>query len=154
MKNTKRILDKIIYVLGLLTTIVLIGLICFFIYTKKINPESTEFSYDDGPYIFYLNDTTFKSILIEDHQKGKFAILEKEFDINDLVELNPKVKNLYEGFNPLDTFQFSPDAQYSAEKIAVISDIHGSFHHFKALLNSNKIIDDSLNWRWGNGHLV
>lgn len=154
MKNTKRILNKIIYVLGLLTTIVLIGLIFFFIYIKKINPESTEFSYDDGPYIFYLNDTTIKSILIEDHQKGKFTILEKEFNIKDLVGLNPKIKNLYEGFNPLDTFQFSPEAQYYAEKIAAVSDIHGSFHHFKALLKSNKIIDDSLNWRWGNGHLV
>ena len=154
MKNIKRILNKIIYVIGLLTTIVLIGLILYFIYIKKINPESTEFSYNDGPYIFYLNDTTIKSLLIKDHQKKKFTIIEEEFNIKDLVGLNPKIKDLQEGFNPYDTFQLSSEAQYVADKIAVVSDIHGSFHYFKALLNSNKIIDDSLNWRWGNGHLV
>ncbi len=154
MKNIKKILKKIIYVIGLITTISLIGLILFFIYIKKINPESTEFSYNDGPYLFYLNDTIIKSVLIKDNQNDNFMIYESEIDLNDSIGINQAAKNLQEGFNPLDTFQFSSEVQFNAKKIAAISDIHGSFNHFKALLQSNAIIDDSTNWSWGNGHLV
>jgi len=154
MKNIKKILKKIVYAIGLITTISLIGLILFFIYIKKINPESTEFSYNDGPYFFYLNDTIIKSVLIKENQNDNFMIYESEIDLYDSIGIDQAFKNLQDGFNPLDTFQFSSEVQFNAEKIAAISDIHGSFNHFKELLNSNAIIDDSTNWSWGNGHLV
>ena len=41
----------------------LIGVILFFIYIKKINPEPTNISYNDGPHIFYLNDTIINTSL-------------------------------------------------------------------------------------------
>jgi len=65
MKSIKTLLNRIVYIIGLFTTILLVGLILFFIYKKKTNPEDGRFSYADGPYIFYLNDTIIKSVIIE-----------------------------------------------------------------------------------------
>jgi hypothetical protein len=154
MNKIKAVLRRIVFIIGIITSIMIIAFILFFIYKKVINPESTAFSYNDGPYIFYLNDTTIKSLLIKENHKDNFYILEYEFNLKDSVSLIHNTKYLKEGFNPLETFQFSPEIQYKADRIAVVSDIHGAFNHFKALLSSNKIIDDSSNWSWGNGHLV
>jgi hypothetical protein len=40
------------------------------------------------------------------------------------------------------------------EKIFALSDIHGHYNNFVQLLLANKIIDDNLDWAWGEGHLV
>jgi hypothetical protein len=154
MKNIQTILNRIIHIIGLITTILLVGLILFYIYKKVTNPGDRKFSYDDGPYIFYLNDTIIKSVIIEQNQNEDFTISEITLNSRDTNEINRAGKYLPAGFIPFENFQLSDETQYKAEKIAVISDIHGSFHSFNALLKSNKIIDDSSNWIWGEGHLV
>lgn len=40
------------------------------------------------------------------------------------------------------------------EKLFFISDIEGEFAGFRALLISNKIIDEKYNWTFGKGHMV
>lgn len=154
MKRIRKIWNKIVYIIGLITMISLIGVILFFIYIKKINPEPTNISYNDGPHIFYLNDTIIKSIVIKENESQKFTVHEYKINLNDSAGLKLEAAQLPEGFNPLETFKLQTEAQYTAGKIAALSDIHGSFHHFKALLHSNEIINDSSNWSWGDGHLV
>jgi hypothetical protein len=126
----------------------------FYIYKKLTYTGDRKFSYDDGPYIFYLNDTIIKSVIIEQNQNEDFTKIEITVNIRDTDELVLAGKYLPAGFIPFENFQPTNETQYEAEKIAVISDIHGSFHSFSALLKSNKIIDDSSNWIWGEGHLV
>ena len=54
------------------------------------------------------------------------------------------------------------DTIYSSEKpiftninkIAALSDIHGQYDLVIKLFKNNKIIDDNLNWIFGDGHLV
>jgi hypothetical protein len=70
------------------------------------------------------------------------------------VAINQLTKKLFEGFNPTDTFCFSPQTEYIAGKIAVISDIHGSVNHFSALLKKYGVSDNLSNWNYSNGHLV
>jgi hypothetical protein len=154
MKSIKTLLNRIVYIIGLFTTILLVGLILFFIYKKKTNPEDGRFSYADGPYIFYLNDTIIKSVIIEQNSNRNFNISEITLNIRDTNELNHAGKYLPVGFIPFENFQLQGEIQFKAEKIAAISDIHGSLHYFNALLKSNKIIDDSSNWNFGKGHLV
>ena len=154
MKRIRKIGNKIVYIIGLITTISLIGVVLFFIYIKKINPESTNISYNDGPHIFYLNDTIIKSVIVEANENQNFTVREYEINIYDSARLNQVAAHLPEGFDPLDSFQFHTDTHFTAQKIASVSDIHGSFHHFKALLHSNEIIDELSDWCWGDGHLV
>ncbi len=90
--------------------------------------------YNDGPYISYDADT-LQSYNIEN---GKL------------------VKASYSG--PLsipNTFTAAKVDHYQGvKKIAAISDIHGQFEIFKTLLVNNQVIDEQLNWRFGEGHLV
>ncbi|MDX3772703.1 metallophosphoesterase [Chromatiaceae bacterium AAb-1] len=48
----------------------------------------------------------------------------------------------------------APELKYTAEQVAVISDIHGQFRIMTELLQANGITDDNLNWSFGDGHLV
>lgn len=150
----KAVLQRIVFIIGVITSITVFAFILFFIYTKVVNPKSTEFSYNDGPYLFYLNDTTIKSVFIKENQKNSFAIQESILNLKDTVSLNRAINRLPEGFNPNDSFQPSSIYHFISKKIAVISDIHGSYNYFMTLLKANKIVNDSLNWNWGNGHLV
>jgi hypothetical protein len=54
-------------------------------------------------------------------------------------------------------FSEKPDFRHSfrrVDSIAVISDVHGQYGIFLKQLMANGIIDKSLNWKFGRGHLV
>jgi hypothetical protein len=154
MNHLKKFTKKLIYGIGVITTISLIGVLLFFIYIKIINPETTDISFNDGPHLFYLNDSTLKSVEIEEIADHQLRVHEKEIGFTDSVAINQLTKKLFEGFNPTDTFCFSPQAEYTAGKIAVVSDIHGSVNHFSALLKKYGVSDNLSNWNYSNGHLV
>lgn len=56
----------------------------------------------------------------------------------------------------LDTsFQYPSNSEFKKiGRIAALSDIHGQYRIMKHLLIKHKIIDDSLKWTFGKGHLV
>lgn len=47
-----------------------------------------------------------------------------------------------------------PQVRFEASRIAALSDIHGQFDVFVELLRNNRIIDDAMDWTFGDGHLV
>jgi hypothetical protein len=154
MRNFRTVFKKVVYVTGYLTIILIIISVFLLGFLKIKNSENYSFSYNDGPYLFYLNDTIIKSLLIEDSPEGNFNLKEETFNLNDSTSTRSSGKYLPAGFKRGEKFSRSGEYQFYAEKIAAISDIHGSYNHFTSILKSNKIIDDSLNWNWGNGHLV
>ena len=105
---------------------------------------------NDGPYMFWENDTTLSVYYIND---------------------NELVSNLYSG---VDTIRFrgsgydsvsyykiptapptiSDVAFTEVSKIFMFSDPHGEFENLTELLIAAKIIDNSYNWIFGEGHLV
>ena len=86
----------------------------------------------DGPFIF-----------IEDE-----AIIEKTIKDGEVVV--DKLKNFQ-----YDTI-YTPNKSYfnNVSKIAALSDIHGQYGVLVKLLKIHNIIDDNLDWNFGNGHLV
>ncbi|WP_196888475.1 metallophosphoesterase [Aureivirga sp. CE67] len=86
----------------------------------------------DGPYVFIENGK-----LIE-RKVEKGQIVEKELN-----------KNAFE-------IEYKPDASVfsNISKIASLSDIHGQFDLAIEIMKNNKIIDENLNWNYGNGHFV
>lgn len=104
---------------------------------------------NDGPYIFF-NDNKVVMKWIEggilhrknlnnrnfNDYKAKFGL---NFSYNDLFNIpDQPFRQSYKG----------------ADSICAISDIHGMYMSFSALLRSQGVLDSSNNWNFGKGHLV
>ncbi|SNT11127.1 Calcineurin-like phosphoesterase [Ekhidna lutea] len=86
----------------------------------------------DGPYIFIKNQQ-----LIQKHiEKGEVFTKQLEAEAYDT------------------TFKVTPAFFQGVEKIAALSDIHGQYDLTIEILQNNQIIDNELNWNFGEGHLV
>ncbi len=86
----------------------------------------------DGPYILIYNDSIIEKNIIH-------GVLESKILDSKKV-----------------TTHFIPDQSIfkKVSKIAALSDIHGQLDLVTVILKNNGIIDDNLNWIYGNGHLV
>ena len=88
------------------------------------------------------------------HSDGPYIFIEK----NKLIEkkiINGKVFSRRLNTSLYDT-TYSPEKSTfnKIRKIAALSDIHGQYDVLIELLTNNKIIDENLNWSFGEGHLV
>ena len=86
----------------------------------------------DGPYIFINNDTLIAKNIVN-------GIVDAKILKSQSIEFN---------FTP------EPSVYNNASKIAVLSDLHGQYNLTIDILKVNEIIDENLNWSFGNGHLV
>lgn len=87
---------------------------------------------NDGPYVFIEG----KQLIQKEVKEGKVNTKQLDF-------------NAYEtSFNP------SKSAFNDVETIVALSDIHGQYDLAIEILQNNQIIDDELNWSFGDGHLV
>lgn len=104
--------------------------------------------YNDGPYILIEDDKFVTYTIVE----GELIAQEVKKDAPLTVEL-PRSKKVV--LDPAAAFEASPSTIYlSDEPIVAISDVHGQYNIFEQLLQSNKVIDDELNWTFGKGNLV
>lgn len=102
----------------------------------------------DGPYImkennkrvaYYINDTTFfANQIVADYETIKVST-----DQNITFDIRLKKMLLIQ-----------PSAHQKAEKLFVLSDIEGNFSALRNLLQRNKVINEKLDWIFGEGHLV
>lgn len=88
--------------------------------------------YDDGPYIF-----------IE-----KTALIEKSIVAGQVATKESSLSTRVTSFqNELSIFD-------QVTKVAALSDIHGQHDVFIHILKSHHIVDEDLNWSFGDGHFV
>lgn len=119
------------------------------------NPEMMNWD-KDGPYLFNKNDSVVTVNYIRGNQDKGFYLDQKEYASNSEI-------SAYCYF-PLDDTRFEftinskieiPATTYNDNaKILAISDIESGFKTFRDFLITNKVIDEKLNWTFGNGHLV
>lgn len=107
-------------------------------------------SYDDGPHLFWQNDSTAIVLYFLDGE-----IIRKE------LAYQPNMS--FEGLANDDTITYKLHPQLDNQdqevldgvsKILALSDIHGEYEYFVDILQKTKIIDSARHWTWGNGHLV
>jgi hypothetical protein len=106
---------------------------------------------NDGPYISRLNDT-LKVVWIENSLLREKYLLPGD---RSVIKISQIQSADYEDF--MKAFSEKPDYRQSyrrVDSIAVISDVHGQYDIFLKQLMANGIIDKSLNWKFGRGHLV
>ena len=122
-----------------------------------VGPDIAEITHfrHDGPYLFYEN--------------GKLKILEVEKDntlgIREESGLPAGLKlDVYSDdnqllfqvpINKIDNFERPAwDDRTSYEKTFAVSDLHGRFDLFAAILKAGEVINDNYEWTYGNNHLV
>jgi len=89
-------------------------------------------TFDDGPYVFIEQNRLVEKSIVA----GKVVVrtLEKETLPTSYADDKSIFKNV--------------------AKIAALSDIHGQHGILVNILKANNIIDEELNWSFGNGHFV
>ena len=111
---------------------------------------------NEGPYIFYQNDSTIKVNYLKGNQESGFYASERAYHIDSLNSLTC--------YYPLDSTQFQVPIKTSFEKpksmyndtgkILAISDIESNYKAFRDFLINNNVINQNLEWIFGDGHLV
>lgn len=110
---------------------------------------------DEGPHVFQQGDQWLVQTLRGSREEG-FRIEEQRHALSDSFSLAVSV--------PLDNSRFTvnaksalvtPPTRYQdGAPILAISDIEGNYKAFRHFLINAKVIDASLNWTFGKGHLV
>jgi hypothetical protein len=112
--------------------------------------------HNDGPYVFFETDSTVSINYVQGNRDDGFGLKTDTRSLRDL----PTVSSYYaydsSRFNTLLSGKFSvPEAVYDDDHpIIAISDIEGNYRAFRDFLIHHKVVDDSLKWTFGNGHLV
>jgi hypothetical protein len=119
------------------------------------NPEMMNWD-KDGPYVFNKNDSVVTVNHVRGNQDDGFYSDQKDYPLDLAI-------STYCYF-PLDSVRFEftinnrieiPATTYNDNsKILAISDIESGFKTFRDFLIANEVINEKLNWTFGNGHLV
>lgn len=119
---------------------------------KGVNPED----YAEGPHFFWLDSKTVKSWYINHEKEGNtIDIREKKIKVKRdsvLVKGQKGDANRYwlrKGKYPIQSAEYS-----GVNKLVAIGDVHGEYDVLVKLLRNSGVIDENLDWNWGDGHLV
>ncbi|KAA3634398.1 MAG: metallophosphoesterase [Calditrichaeota bacterium] len=105
--------------------------------------------WNDGPYVFINDDTTFLVQYVDSD-----SLIQFEVSGDNSVSFQGSV---YDSGNNYIVYRnhIVPKTNYTdISKLFVFSDIHGEYEFLCELLINNHVIDSSLHWSFGDGHLV
>ena len=106
----------------------------------------------DGPYLFHLDGGGIRIVTTDSSQQIDTTMYQSMPE-NLTLHITD-----HEGNNGFDVTLHDiarPDWKYEKpEKLFIMSDPHGRMDCFLSVLKGNGIIDNDLNWNFGNGHLV
>lgn len=106
----------------------------------------------DGPIIIYDNKKILKYQIFP--KDTLFTISKTSIKKQDILTCYvDETKDTFK-FQLKDSLAIEPTEYILPNKMLIISDIEGNFKGFKSILLGNKIIDNKLNWTFGNNHLV
>ena len=111
--------------------------------------EGPQFIVFEGPHII-LQEGQWIAKWVENGEKRSENNVTADFLNNEFqLGLDPFIFMSNFENNP------NPNQKYKGvSKITVISDVHGQYDLMVELLKSHGVIDENLNWNYGNGHLV
>lgn len=123
-----------------------------------VGPDITETTHfrNDGPYLFYENgkltilEVTKDNTLSIREESGLPAGLKLDVYSDDNKFLFQVPINKVENFERPEW----KDQTSVYGKTFAVSDLHGRFDLFAAILKTGKVINDQYEWTYGNNHLV
>ncbi|WP_116105412.1 metallophosphoesterase [Lewinella sp. IMCC34191] len=105
----------------------------------------------DGPYLFYEDDKVVARWVDTESRTAHEAEFtgEGEDELPNFPSFRPELIDINRKFEQITDVHYE-----GVSRVAALSDIHGQFDTGRKLLEANGIIDDSLHWSFGDGHLV
>ncbi len=111
--------------------------------------------YRDGPYVKWKRKHRIKARYIVHDSKSQIT---RKINANYKADSDPFSLVGFAG----DTLEYlihsrkevRADLVEEAERVMVIGDIHGGYDSLVLFLQNNGVINGSLKWTWGEGHLV
>jgi hypothetical protein len=124
-------------------------------YTNYESPGEPE-AQNDGPYVQYREEQVLVNYIMENNGIKKPRT--DSYELNDKKKVSLTVMTDIPG----KSFQVGLKKNLKNEKseypkvkrLLALSDIEGNFAALRTLLLANKVIDQSFNWTFGDGHLV
>ena len=132
-------------------------LVTIFVWTLVIADQTTAgdstqvaVSTDDGPHVFWSADTSAIVFYYCDD-----SVISQPFPVRDTLRFSGFCKDVdFAYVVPAHVAGPGPDEISGVGKIFALSDLHGDYAHFTEVLINSGIVDSSLHWAWGRGHLV
>ncbi len=111
--------------------------------------------YTDGPHMEWLSDSLLHVLyMIYDTVLNYPLKREKYITANtDTVRINGFAYDTLEYVIP-KSINDEPVTYQGVSRILAIGDIHGHYNALVKYLQINNVIDQNLNWTWGDGHIV
>jgi hypothetical protein len=117
---------------------------------QTADSSAIKFGTDDGPHVFWQDDTTIQVIYFCDS-----AISTRQFAAKDTIRFIGFCKDSAATYRiPVGPRLPLPDQFDQVSRMFAVSDIHGEYQHLIEILTTSKVIDSNLTWSFGNGHLV
>lgn len=112
--------------------------------------DTNRVSTDDGPHVFWQNDTTAVVFYYCDS-----AVVSETFVVADTLRFtgfcHDSAKSYTIAVQPRPIMTASVDG---ISRFLAVSDIHGEYNHLVTILTEAGVIDGRRRWNWGDGHLV
>ena len=123
---------------------------------KNRMPDKVREDQYDGPYVHYTGDEILVNYIMVTN--GEKIVKKESIPLQQKDNLSLKVMTDI----PSKSFQVQLKKSLQTEKsefdkvkkLLVLSDIEGNFGALRKLLLANKVIDEDLQWKFGDGNLV
>ena len=113
--------------------------------------DSSKFG-SDGPVIVYENGSIINYSIVPDG--SAFRISKKAIYKTDTLTCRIDETNQEFSFRLKDSINTEKDEYDLPGRMFIISDIEGNFKGFVDILKAAGVINNNLNWIFGNGHIV
>ncbi len=118
---------------------------------ERADEDSSGFS-TDGPVVVY-EDGKIISYSVRPHENS-FKINVKQINLSDSLTCYIDETDEQFSFTLKESINTETDVYDTPEKMLIISDIEGNFKGFKMILKGAGVINNNMEWTFGNSHLV
>jgi hypothetical protein len=109
---------------------------------------------DDGPHVTWIDGRTVRVAEVRfDRGRRVFTAGDRTLACQDAIPVVASIDpNARVDCSPPPAI--APPADVTAPLVAAVSDVHGHYRNFAALLRGAGIVDERLDWSFGSNHLV
>jgi len=105
---------------------------------------------DDGPHVYLQSPSSATIFYLCDGEVSK-----REFENLDTIRFQGFCHDTLSKYTvPLQEHKVQPHLFTDVSRIFAVSDLHGEYEAFTDLLIKSGVVDKTLHWNWGDGHLV
>jgi len=106
---------------------------------------------NDGPYLYRNSDSSIIAIYL---CNDTLLVDTTYSDGNEFHVAGTCHDSGSEYVVPVDGFRIKAYEYSGVSQVISISDVHGEYEYMVEILQNSGVVDSSLNWIWGDGHLV